>query len=200
MSTCRMLAVALIGLSAAGALANELVGVEGSSVQYPTPIASKIAGKDVRLVLTGTAERTKTFLISVNVYAIGSYIQEGVKVHSAEELAAANCCKQLHLVMERDIDGKDMAEAFHNAVRLNYDAPQFDHELSVLMEYMRAHPVKKGDHVWLTSVPGAGLHCNQVGKGDIKIDNPAFARAVWEIYLGKNNLGESIKKGLTSRL
>ena len=27
-----------------------------------------------------------------------------------------------------------------------------------------------------------------------------FARAVWEIYLGPNNLGESIKKGLVSRL
>ena len=193
----RLLAVAILGLCASAALATEFIGVEGSSVQYPTPVQHKIAGRDVRLVLTGTAMRTKLIF---NVYAIGSYLQEGVKVHSAEELVNANAVKQLHLVMERDIDGKDMAEAFQTAIRANYPAPAFDAELQRLMDYMKAHPVKKGDQVWLTFVPGVGLHCNQVGKGDIKINNPAFAKAVWEIYLGKNNLGESIKKGLTSRL
>ena len=28
----------------------------------------------------------------------------------------------------------------------------------------------------------------------------AFSRAVWDIYLGRNNLGEGIKKGLVSRV
>jgi hypothetical protein len=39
-----------------------------------------------------------------------------------------------------------------------------------------------------------------VNKGEFTIDNPAFSQAVWDIYLGKNNIGEGIKKGLTSRL
>src|SRR5262245_16283930 len=193
----RIVAVALLIAGAGAALAGEMVGVEGSSTQYPTPIQSNVHDKDVKLGLTGTAMRKKWV---INVYAVGSYLQEGVKVHSGEELATVNCVKQLHLIMERDIDGKDMAEGFQNGIRLNYAAATFDPEVYKVVEFMRSHPVKKGDQVWLTFVPGTGLHCNIVGKGELKIDNPAFARAIWEIYLGPNNLGDYIKKGLTSRL
>ena len=30
--------------------------------------------------------------------------------------------------------------------------------------------------------------------------NPHFSRAVWDMYLGRNNVSDSIKKGLVSRL
>jgi hypothetical protein len=102
--------------------------------------------------------------------------------------------------MERDVDGKDMAEAFQSAIRMNHAAPAFEAELNGLMEYMKANPVKKGDTVFLTHIPGRGLHVMVVGKTEMMIPNVNFARAVWEIYLGKNNLGDYIKKGLTSRL
>jgi hypothetical protein len=193
----RLLALTLLALCGAWASAADMVGVPGSDVKYPAAIQAKIAGKDARLVLTGTALRSKFVF---NVYTLGSYLQEGVKARSAEELAAIDAPKQLHLVMERDVDGKDMADAFHSAIRLNHASPAFDKELTALMEYMKMHPVKKGDNIWLMYVPGAGLQCNIIGKGEVKINNPAFGKAVWEIYLGKNNLGDSIKKGLTSRL
>ena len=38
------------------------------------------------------------------------------------------------------------------------------------------------------------------GAPELLVDSPAFARAVWEIYLGRNNLGEPIKAALVSRL
>jgi hypothetical protein len=192
-----LLALALFGCCAMTTCATEMVGVEGSDTQYPTPVVRKIGGKDTKLVLTGTAMRKK-YLFSV--YAIAGYLQEGVRVRSGEELAAADCAKQMHLVMERNVDGKDMAEAFHAAIRMNYAAPAFDNELRGLMEYMKANPVRKGDHVFLTHIPGRGLHVVVVGKAEMMIENVAFARAVWEIYLGRNNLGDAIKKGLTARL
>jgi hypothetical protein len=65
---------------------------------------------------------------------------------------------------------------------------------------MRAIDFKKGDHIYLTHRPGVGLHCNVINKGEFTIENAEFSRAVWDIYLGKNNVGEGIKKGLTSRL
>lgn len=197
MVTRRLLAVTLLALCGAWASAADMVGVPGSDIQYPTALQAKVGGKDVKLVLTGTALRSKFVF---NVYTVGSYLQEGAKARSAEELAMLDSAKQLHLVMERDVDGKDMAEAFHSAIRLNHAAPAFDRELTMLMDYMKMHPVKKGDNIFLMYVPGTGLHCNIVGKGEVKINNSAFAKAVWEIYLGKNNLGDSIKKGLTSRL
>lgn len=193
----KFLALALLGACATSLPAEELVSVSGSNVKYPATIDNKVGDKQVQLVLTGTALRKK-FVFSV--YAIGSYIAEGVSVSDADELAAKDCAKQLHLVMERDVGGREMAEAFKSAIRNNYDAPDFDDELATLLDTMKAVEVTKGDHVWLTHIPGVGFHCELVGKTEVTIKNVAFARAVWEIYLGKNNLGEAIKKGLVSRL
>jgi hypothetical protein len=78
--------------------------------------------------------------------------------------------------------------------------PEFDAEVDRLTQKMREMSFNKGDHVYLTHLRGVGFHCNVVNKGEFTIDNPAFSQAVWEIYLGKNNIGEGIKKGLTSRL
>lgn len=192
-----LLTVTLLGLCVGSALAVEMVGVDGSSNQYPATIDSNIGGKNVKMRITGTALRKK-FVFSV--YTLGSYIQDGVRPGSAEELAAVDAPKQLHMIMERDVAGKDMAEAFAAAIRANYPAPNFDKELGGLMNYMEANPVKAGDQVWLTHVPGKGMHITVVGKAQMMIDNVAFARAVWEIYLGRNNLGDAIKKGITSRL
>jgi hypothetical protein len=190
-------AVVLVGLCGAVALAENDVTVPGSSAKFPPLIESKIGDNAVRLDITGAALRTKLLF---NIYAIASYLQNGVVVHRAEELAAIDAPKQLHLVMERDVDGKDMAAAFREAIRLNYPAPQFDSEVSQLADFLQAHTVRKGDHVWLTHIPGVGLHARLVGKTEVTIRNAAFSKAVWDIYLGKNNLGLSIKEGLTSRL
>jgi Chalcone isomerase-like len=193
----RLLALALLGLFGTAALAVETVGVDGSETQYPTLIESPINKKPVRLVLTGTAMRKKLLF---NVYTVASYIQEGAPARTADDVAAADLPKQLHLVMERDVDGKTMASAFRDAVRLNYPAPAFAKELDTLARVLEENPVKRGDDVWLTHVPGLGFHLRLAGKKEVVIPNSAFSKAIWEVYLGKNNLGESIKAGLTSRL
>jgi hypothetical protein len=177
--------------------ASELVGVHGSGTQFTTTMGITVGDRPVKLVLTGVALREKYFL---NVYAIGSYLIEGAAVHTAEALAAVDQPKQLHLVMERDVDGKDMAEAFRLAIRPNYPEPAFNDEVNRLTDMLRETDLKKGDHVYLTHLPGVGLRCQVVSKGEFTINNPQFSRAVWDIYLGSHNVGEGIKKGLTSRL
>jgi hypothetical protein len=154
-------------------------------------------GKTVKLALTSTAMRTK---LIVNVYAIGSYVQEGAKARTAEDLATVDCAKRLHLVMERKVDGKDIGEAFSSAIRMNYSEPAFNDEIQMLKQYLQNTTVEKGDQIYLTHVPGVGLECNLAGKTTLTIKNPRFSQAVWEIYLGKHNLGDNIKRGLTSRL
>jgi hypothetical protein len=193
----RLILTVALGLCVAGVVAAEMVGVPGSNAKYPDLTEIQINDKPVRMVLTGTALRTRYFY---NVYAIGSYVELAVNVHGAEHLIALDCPKQLHLVMERDVDGKDMAEAFKAAVRLNHNEPEFAAEIETLATAMLANPVKKGDHILLTHVPKVGLRCGIAGKPEFTIENPAFARAVWEIYFGQNNLGIAIKEGLLSRL
>jgi hypothetical protein len=191
------LGAAVLLLGTAWVSAMELVGVHGSSTQYTTTMDITIGDKPFHLVLTGVALREKFFF---NVYTIGSYVVDGAAVHTAEELAALNQPKQLHLVMERDVEGGDIAEAFRIAVRQNYPPPAFDDEVNRLVGMIREIDFKKGDHIYLTHQPGIGLRCQVIGKGDFVIENPDFSRAIWDIYLGKNNLGDGIKKGLTSRL
>jgi hypothetical protein len=193
-----MLAVAVAVAGVCGSLiAADVVGVPGSSVQFPTRVEASVADRPVALVLTGAAVRQK---VLVNVYCVASYLQEGVRVASAEELAAVNGVKRLQLVMERDVSGGDMADAFRAAIRQNYPEPAFNAEVGQLVELLRGTEVHRGDQVWLTHVPGVGLQCSLVGKTEFVIRNPAFSRAVWDIYLGARNLGDGIKKGLTSRL
>jgi hypothetical protein len=189
----RILALAVVGACATAALAQEMVDVPGSHTQYPTPVETRIGDQPVTLVLTGTALRKKYFF---NVYAIGSYIQAGVSVQTAEELAALDVPKQLRLVMERDVESKDMAEAFRAAIRLNYPEPAFANELATLTQALQGLTFKKGDHVRLSHVPKIGLRIDFSGQGSFQIANVAFARAVWEIYLGKNNIDEQIKRRL----
>jgi hypothetical protein len=186
-----------VGLLAAAARAAEMVGVEGSSTQYPVALDSQVAGKPVAMVLTGVALRQRAVF---NVYTIGSYVQQGTSVHNAEELAAADVPKQLHLVMERNVDGKDLATAFRTAVRRNYPAPAFEEEIATLAGYLEGTSVKKGDHVWLTYAPGVGFQGSAAGKTPVVIKNPSFGRAIWEMYLGKHPVQEGVKQGLVGRL
>jgi hypothetical protein len=197
MKRIAFLSAAVLFISAACVWAVELVGVHGSNLQYTTTMDITIGDKPYHLVLTGTALRQK-FLF--NVYTIGSYVLEGAAVHTAEELAAIDKPKQLHLVMERDVGGGDIAEAFMIAIRQNYPTPYFNEEVNRLVEMMREIEFKKGDHIYLTHQPGTGLRCQVIGKGDISLENPDFSRAIWDIYLGKNNIGEGVKKNLISRL
>src|SRR5262245_33261935 len=125
--------IALVLCGAVGSMvwAVEMVEVPGSKTQFPAAIETTVAGKNVKMVLTGTAMR-KRFL--VNVYALASYVQDGSKVASADDLASLTNLKRLELVMERDVGGKDMAEAFETAIRANYPLPMFADEMKMLVQ------------------------------------------------------------------
>jgi hypothetical protein len=195
--TLRSMLVLVLMAAPGMATADEQVGVPGTGTQYTTPIDATVAARPVKLVLTGTALRQKYFF---NVYSIGSYLEEGAEVHSPEELAEVDRPKRLHLVMERTVDGKAMADAFRAAIRMNYPEPAFEEEVERLAQMLRNDTARKGDHIHLTHVPGMGLQVSLAGKIDFLIKNPRFSRAIWDIYLGKQNLGEHIKHGLVSRL
>jgi Chalcone isomerase-like len=182
---------------AAVAVAAELIGVPGSSARYPAAVDARVDGQPVPMTLTGVALRKKLLF---NVYAIASYVKEGTTVKTAEDLAALDVPKMFHLVMERDIEGKDLAGAFHEAVRLNHAAPEFDAEIKTLIEALKARAFKKGDQLYITHVPGIGVEFVVNGKTETVIRNVGFAKAVWEIYLGPKNIGTEIKAMLTARL
>ena len=188
------LAAILLGLCASATADDSAVTV--GSTNYPTSIAVQAGDKPMRLRLTGAAMRTKwTF----NVYSIASYVKEGTAVPTPESLASAAVPKKLCLTFERAVASADLAKSFRESVAMNHPAPAFKAELDALAAYFEAHPVAKGSRVWLSSEPKVGFRCQLYGAPAVTIPNVAFARAVWDVYLGPKNLGDAIKTGLTSR-
>lgn len=193
MSRRRFSPTVLIGLLSIASVAY----AAGGDPRFAVAVVSRIGDKPVRLVLTGTALRTK---YRFRVYTIGSYVQEGIKVVDADGLVRVDAIKQLHLIFERDVDGATMAKSFRESIGMSHPAPAFAAELTRLERYFVAHPVKQGDHIRLTNIPGTGLVVQMNAQRGMVIPGAEFARAAWETYLGRKNLGVAIKSGLTSRL
>ncbi len=143
--------------------------------RFPSAIASRIGGKAVPLVLTGSAMRKK---YGFSVYAVASYVREGARVGDADALARADVAKQLHLIFERDVDvlATCIASSFRASIGMSHPAPAFAAELAKLEGYWQARGAKQGDHVWLTHVPGYGLGCQVVGQPVVVIAGVDFAR------------------------
>ena len=184
-------------LAPLAAFAVEQVGVDGSDHKFDSTITETIGGQQVQMDLTGTALREKAWF---NVYAIGSYVQQGATVKTAEELAAADIPKSLHLVMERGVGGKKMAGAFAEAIEANYPEPQFAEELKAFHAYFEGGSVEENDAITFINEPGVGVWCKVAAKEPLQIKNPKFSKAIWDIYFGKENIGSEIKTNLSSRL
>jgi hypothetical protein len=188
--------ITVIGLGLGiGALV--VVGVFAQQPNFSAEVERYVGEQRAKLTLTGSAIRKKLFF---QVYAIASYVDKGAKVKSAEELVAADCPKQLHLVMLRTVSGSDMAEAFVSITRQNHPAPAFDDEVKQFADMLRSRTASTGDHYYLTHIPKVGLEVKHVTKETIVIRNPRFSQVVWEIYFGRNNVSEDVKRGLLSAL
>ncbi len=191
-----LIAVLTVALAFGAATAGEMVGVDGSSARFPVAIEAQAAGHPVRLTLTGAALRKKAFL---KLYTIASYLQDGVAAKTADQLAAADGVKVLVLVMEMDVAGQDIVDGMRSGVRLNHPADAFAPELAQIGQFLRGKRLEKGDRVTLIAAPGTGLRCQVAGKADAVVGDAAFARAVWDIYLGRRNVSDAVKSGLVSR-
>src|SRR5205807_1105909 len=141
----------------------ETVGVSGSDARFPTRTEVTVGYRPVRLVLTGTAVRKSHGL---DVYAVASYVQEGTRAKTAEQLVAADGVKVLHLVLERHLDGPAMFDGIRTGVRLNHSADAFAAELGQFERTLRPQDLAKGQHVLLTALPRVGLRCQAAGKAD----------------------------------
>lgn len=189
-------ALALLTTLCLAAPAAADVPVPGSDLKVSETRNAQVGGKAVSLKLTGVGLREKAF---INVYAIAGYVDGAAAPHSATELASADVPKQMVLTLERDVEGGKMADAMSEAIRANYPSGM-DSEVSQLEGFLKSHPLGKGDEVIFTWLPHAGVVCEVRGQGNLTLKNPAFAKAVWDIWLGGTPVQKDIKKGLVSRL
>ncbi len=179
------------------ACADDSVGVPGSEIRFVPKVQQRVKGQLIDLKITGTALRTK---YTFKVYGMASYLQDGVAVASAEELAASEKPKLLHMVMERKVTGSDFVDAFRTAIGKERAKKEFATEFTKLSEAVNSATADKGDYVILYYVPGDGTQIRIGQAVDVTIPGQSFSRAIWETFLGKNSIDSDIKKGLVSQI
>jgi hypothetical protein len=185
-----------MGLTAApAAFTADPVVVPGSAHKFSRSITTKYGDQPLTLRLTGAGMRTKLIF---NVYAIGSYLQDTSTARTPEDVARAETARALYLVMERTVESADFIDAFKTAVGKTYPVEKFAAEFNQLTTAIGSRAAQKGDHVTLFYMPGAGLRIQIVGKVDVTIQNPAFAQALWEVFLGPKPIDEDLKKSLVN--
>jgi hypothetical protein len=184
-------------LAATPARAVEPVPVPGSDVTFVPKVQQTARGQDVTLTITGTALRKKFF---VNVYALASYLQDGVAVKTADELAKAEAVKLLHMVMERPVSGSQFLDAFKTAVGADKARKEFAPQFATLETTLKTATADTGEYVLLTYIPEAGTRFRVANRIDITIPGKDFAQALWGTFLGDQPIDSDMRKGLVSRL
>jgi hypothetical protein len=172
-------------------------GVCAQSKEAPSVVDCSIGDQTVKLSLTGSAIRSKHFL---KIYAIDSYVQQGTKIRSAEDMITSNQAKQLRIIMLKTVDGSTMAEAFSEIFRGNNPEPTFAEELATVSKILESETAKKGDTIWFTHDPKLGFRCKTAEGKTYQVPNVEFSKAIWGNYFGKHNAGEAVKKELLAKL
>lgn len=193
-------AVVALMIGAVGAVtvgAAETVPVKGTSVNYPLAVSTTVKDKSVQLNLTGVGLRTK---VGFDVYTVASYVQDGARVRGADDVLKADAARLLHLVMQRTVKPTEFIGAFRSAVGKSYPDDKFAAEFKQLTDAIGENAATKGDHVMLLHIPGEGVRIWMGKTVDVTVKSPAFAQALWEVYLGSKPLDEGLKKGLVGLL
>ena len=166
------------------------------------PAANDFVPPPQKLLLTGSALRKR---FGLRFYRIGSYCdaahcKPGAPPDGADRLIAADCAKQLTLVMVREISPSVLERSFSEALSANDPQQKFAAESKRLLDHMLSAPMHEGQQVTLRHHPGRGMSC-QVGDGErLHVDSVEFARIVWSVYMGPKGVSPELRSGLASRL
>jgi len=145
------------------------------------------------LVLNGMGLRTK---FVVKVYVAGLYLEQ--KSSDPSAILNADVPKRIVMHFLRDVSKKQLADAFDESFNNNApDAkksmkPDIDRLLDAL------EPVKDGNEMVFTYVPGTGTTLVTNGKEKLTIAGPEFSRVLFSVWLGPKPPNAGLKKGILS--
>lgn len=143
------------------------------------------------LVLNGLGLRTK---FVVKVYVAGLYLQQ--KSSDANAILKTDDPKRLVMHFLRDVSRKQIVDAFDES--FNNNAPEARKSMKADIDRLLGalEPLKEGDEMVFTSVPGTGTTFAINGKDKLTIAGPAFAPVLFSVWLGPKPPNESLKKGI----
>ena len=161
----------------------------GTLAGVTLPDSAQVAGKT--LVLNGMGIRTKYM---VKVYIAGLYLEQ--KSSDAAAIIKADAPWQIAMKFVHGASKSQMSDAYQEDFNNNSpDAvktlkPDIDRLLAAL------EPIKVGDQMVFTYVPGTGTTLAINGQDKLTIPGPAFGQLVMSVWLGPKPPNADLKKGL----
>jgi chalcone isomerase-like protein len=143
------------------------------------------------LVLNGLGLRKK---FVVKVYVVGLYLEQ--KSSDAGDIIKADAPKRIVMHFVHDVSKNQLADAFDES--FNNNAPDAKKTMKADIDRFLAalDPVKDGDQMVFTYLPGTGTTLAINGKDKLTIAAPAFGPVLFSVWLGPKPPNADLKKGI----
>jgi Chalcone isomerase-like len=153
------------------------------------PDTEQVGGAN--LVLNGLGVRTKYM---VKVYVAGLYLEK--KSSDPSAIIKADAPKQIVMQFVHGASKNQMADAFNES--FNDNSPEAVKTMKADIERLigALEPVKVGDQMVFTYVPGTGTTFALNGKEKLTIAGPAFSPVLFSVWLGPKPPNADLKKGM----
>src|ERR1039457_7183765 len=134
-----------------------------------------------KLVLNGLGLRTK---VIVKVYVAGLYLEQ--KSSDANAIIKADAPKRIVMHFVHNASKSQMVDAFNDSFKDN--SPDAVKTMKVDIDRLldALEPVKPGDEMVFTYVPGTGTTFALNGKDKLTIAGPAFGPVLFSVWLRAN--------------
>lgn len=161
-----------------------------SKIKFPQQMTTQHDGTSYTLQLTGTATRSKFF---VNVYAVAHYMQDpskGKKDAVFDEILDAKKAKALVFEWVHDASQQKVKDGLIESFRKTLSEKEyatFTPQIDQFIGYYAAN-MKPGDKQALRWFPDGTLEVEYNGQVKGTIKDPAFAKAVWNVWIGPKSV------------
>jgi hypothetical protein len=143
------------------------------------------------LVLNGLGLRTK---FVVKVYVAGLYLEQ--KSSDAGAILKGNGPKRLVMHFVHGASKNQMTDAFEDSFKDNSPDAAKTMKADIDKFLAAIEPVKEGDQMVFTYVPGTGVTFSINGNDKVTIAGPAFSQVLFSVWLGPKPPNADLKKGI----
>jgi hypothetical protein len=161
----------------------------GSLAGVTLPDTVQVGG--TTLVLNGLGLRTKFF---VKVYVAGLYLER--KSSDASAILKADAPKRIVMQFLHGASKNQMADAFEESFTNNSPDAQKTMKADIDRLLGALEPVKKGDQMIFTYLPGTGTTFAVNGTEKLTVAGPAFGQVLFSVWLGPKPPNADLKKGM----
>ena len=164
-----------------------LLGASLAGVTLPDTVQ---AGSTT-LLLNGLGLRTKYM---VKVYVAGLYLPQ--KSSDANAIIKADEPRRIVMHFVRGVTKNQISDGFEESFSDNTPDAKKTLRPDIDRLFAALEPVKEGDEMVFTYLPGTGTTFALNGKEKLTIAGPAFGQMLFSVWLGPKPPNASLKKGL----